>query len=129
MEERSASVDAIRLIPYADRRTLATLGKIAQVCVMPGRVGLVAVDAMTLGLPIITTDWPFHAPERDYLTSEFSVVTKQTAGSFAAGVVSVLNDSERRSEMASAARTHSARLSIECTAENIKLAILLATSP
>lgn len=41
--------------------------------VNPGRVGLVAVDALALGLPVYTSIWPFHAPEIDYLTEGQSV--------------------------------------------------------
>ena len=45
----------------------ALIGACASTLCMPGRVGLVAVDALALKLPIITTDWRFHAPEVDYL--------------------------------------------------------------
>jgi hypothetical protein len=34
---------------------------------MPGRVGLVAVDSFALETPIVTTTWPFHGPEVEYL--------------------------------------------------------------
>jgi glycosyltransferase involved in cell wall biosynthesis len=34
---------------------------------MPGRIGLVAVDALVMRRPIITTDWAYHAPEAEYL--------------------------------------------------------------
>lgn len=34
---------------------------------MPGRVGLVAVDALALNLPVCTTSYAFHAPELDFL--------------------------------------------------------------
>jgi hypothetical protein len=34
---------------------------------MPGRVGLVAIDALALGLPVHTTDFGFHAPEIEFL--------------------------------------------------------------
>ncbi|WP_169799922.1 glycosyltransferase [Herbiconiux solani] len=47
---------------------MALIGRVAAALLMPGRIGLVAVDAMALGLPIITTDWPYHAPEAEYLT-------------------------------------------------------------
>ncbi|WP_206543000.1 glycosyltransferase family 4 protein [Microbacterium testaceum] len=39
----------------------------AKVLTIPGRVGLVAVDSFAAGVPIITTSWPWHAPEFDYL--------------------------------------------------------------
>lgn len=40
----------------------------------PGRVGLIAVDSLTSGLPIVTTDWPYHAPEFAYLEADKTMV-------------------------------------------------------
>lgn len=57
----------VHLVGYADDRRKALLSRVSVGVLMPGRVGLVAVDALTLHTPIITTAWPFHAPEADYL--------------------------------------------------------------
>lgn len=46
---------------------LAELGHIASAVWMPGRVGLVAVDSLALGLPVCTTDFAYHAPEIEFL--------------------------------------------------------------
>ncbi|WP_416417129.1 glycosyltransferase family 4 protein [Paenarthrobacter aromaticivorans] len=55
-----------------------------QVIAMPGRVGLVAVDSFAAGRPIVTTDWPLHAPEFEYLTNGSDcVVTPNDSKSFA----------------------------------------------
>lgn len=43
--------------------------------VMPGRIGLVAVDALVMHRPILTTNWPYHAPEFEYLTEGKSKIT------------------------------------------------------
>jgi glycosyltransferase involved in cell wall biosynthesis len=40
---------------------------VADVLLNPGVVGLVINDAMALGLPTITTNYPTHSPEIDYL--------------------------------------------------------------
>jgi glycosyltransferase involved in cell wall biosynthesis len=48
-------------------RDLAGLSHVCSAVWMPGRVGLVAVDALALGLPVLTTGFAFHAPEMDYL--------------------------------------------------------------
>lgn len=81
---------------HVDARTLATIGMVSAAIVMPGRVGLVAVDAMALGLPVVTTDWPFHAPEADYLVEGS---TKWTAPNepkgFATSVVAFLSTPRR----------------------------------
>jgi glycosyltransferase involved in cell wall biosynthesis len=46
---------------------LAVAARASEMILMPGRVGLIAVDSFAMGLPIVTTDWPHHAPEFDYL--------------------------------------------------------------
>lgn len=43
--------------------------------VNPGRVGLLAVDALTVGRPVLTTDWKYHAPEIEYLKQGRSLLT------------------------------------------------------
>lgn len=42
---------------------------------MPGRIGLVAVDALVMHRPVLTTNWPYHAPEFEYLTEGTSKIT------------------------------------------------------
>ncbi|UYK39490.1 glycosyltransferase [Microbacterium terricola] len=61
------------MVGYADDRLLAQLAAAASAIVMPGRIGLVAVHALAMGLPILTVDWPYHAPEFEYLTPGESV--------------------------------------------------------
>ena len=53
----------------------ALIGRVATGLLSPGRISLVAVDALVLGLPILTTSWPFHAPEVDYLPDGSSRLT------------------------------------------------------
>lgn len=52
---------------HVDESEKALMAANAVGVVMPGRVGLVAVDALTFGLPVLTTSWEFHAPEIEYL--------------------------------------------------------------
>ena len=49
--------------PLETPHDFALLGCVCDVMVIPGRVGLVAVDAMALGLPLVTTKHDAHAPE------------------------------------------------------------------
>ncbi|MBT0769472.1 glycosyltransferase [Kineosporia sp. J2-2] len=55
-------------LPHADQAGLADLGAVSRSIWMPGRVGLVAVDALALGLPVMTTNFPYHAPEYEFLS-------------------------------------------------------------
>lgn len=71
--------DARKVISLADSRPslkyveeargaeLAKLGADAAVMWVPGRVGLVAIDALAMGLPVHTTNFAFHAPEIEFL--------------------------------------------------------------
>lgn len=52
---------------FAAPREKAVIGKLSRVLLNPGRIGLVAVDALILGLPLITCTRDFHAPEVEYL--------------------------------------------------------------
>ena len=46
-----------------------------------------------LGLPIVTTRWPYHAPEFDYLTDNHNArVTDDDVGAFSLVVQSLLQD-------------------------------------
>lgn len=64
----SAVVDGAAVsIPAARGRELAAIAQLCESIWMPGRVGLVAVDALALGLPVVTVDHPGHAPELDFL--------------------------------------------------------------
>lgn len=53
----------------------------------PGRVGLIAVDSLTSGRPIVTTQWPYHAPEISYLKNQYTMIqTANTVEAVAAEV-------------------------------------------
>lgn len=54
-------------IEAARGRHLAALASLCDSIWMPGRVGLVAVDALALGLPLVTVEHEHHAPEVDFL--------------------------------------------------------------
>lgn len=69
--ERGQSI----LLGYVGDREKALLGDLAGALLSPGRIGLIAVEALVLRLPLITTDWPFHAPEVEYLVEGSSRLT------------------------------------------------------
>ncbi|MDQ1218293.1 glycosyltransferase involved in cell wall biosynthesis [Microbacterium arborescens] len=56
----------------------------ARAVVNPGRVGLLAVDCLAARTPLITTDWPWHAPELEYLRGgSLAQLVADDAGTFA----------------------------------------------
>lgn len=105
----------------------------SQAIAMPGRVGLVAVDSLASGLPIVTTNWPFHAPEYEYLSAgKTAVVTDDDVMSYARGMADLIRDKERLSKFSARARSEASGYSIDRMIENFAGGIygaLRATSP
>lgn len=66
-EELRANFGRVRLLGQADAAGLALAGSAATSLLNPGRIGLVAVDALALHLPVLSTRYEFHAPEAEYL--------------------------------------------------------------
>jgi glycosyltransferase involved in cell wall biosynthesis len=68
-------IEAIRSRPHvlflgrADLALKAIIARLSRGMLMPGRVGLVAVDSFAMGVPIITSTWRYHAPEFEYLVN------------------------------------------------------------
>lgn len=67
VREKSKKHSGLRYVPEARGADLARLGVEADAMWIPGRVGLVAVDALAMGLPVHTTQYPYHAPEIEFL--------------------------------------------------------------
>lgn len=58
---------------YAGAASKARIMRVSNALVNPGRIGLLAVESLAVGIPILTTDWEYHAPEYDYLHVEHDV--------------------------------------------------------
>ncbi|TSE14719.1 glycosyltransferase family 4 protein [Arthrobacter sp. KBS0703] len=95
---------------------------------MPGRVGLVAVDSFAAGRPIVTTAWPWHAPEFEYLAhNETCLITEDDSSSYAQGLHRLMENRVELESMQEACRNNRATYSIEQMAsrffEGIQLAL------
>ncbi len=103
LESVLASCEKFPFIKYcgrADQNTQALISKVAKLIMMPGRVGLIAVDSFALGLPIATTNWPWHAPEFEYLANgRNSVIFNDTLEDYSLGVMNLIGDESRLSEL------------------------------
>jgi glycosyltransferase involved in cell wall biosynthesis len=78
---------------FQDRRSSLPFWLMASVLLMPGLVGLVVVDSFALGVPIVTTDYPFHSPEIEYLKNGFNgrlVPCGERVSEYASAVSSLL---------------------------------------
>lgn len=55
------------MVGYGGPAEKAMICRVSQALVIPGRIGLLAVEALAIGIPILTTHWDYHAPEVYYL--------------------------------------------------------------
>jgi len=64
---RAVGRGQVVMLGYGGPAEKALICRLSQALVNPGRIGLVAVDALAVGIPILTTSWKLHAPEYEYL--------------------------------------------------------------
>jgi glycosyltransferase involved in cell wall biosynthesis len=100
--------------------------KCSDVLTVPGRVGLVAVDSIASGLPIITTSWNLHAPEYDYLNDQVRVEVEPDPVTYADAVLRLLDDYDARIAMAGMLREKLPQFGVQTMASNFLDGILAA---
>jgi len=86
-----------------DPGRLSVYFRLAEMLVIPGLVGLAIVHGFAYGLPLVTTDYPAHSPEIEYLTTETGVMTKQDVDEYAAAIEALLKSPNRLKAMRAAA--------------------------
>lgn len=66
--DRAVARGQVIRLGYAGPKEKALINHLAEAVLNPGRIGLLAVECMAIGMPILTTDWKYHGPEYEYLT-------------------------------------------------------------
>lgn len=117
----------LRYVGRALGREKAKLGAVSDVLLMPGAVGLVAVDSFALQTPIITTFWPYHGPEVDYLENDVNArISSNNVADFARTIEQVLLEREELTRLKVACASATARYSIENMVTNFANGIFAA---
>jgi glycosyltransferase involved in cell wall biosynthesis len=97
----------------------------SSVLMVPGSIGLVAVDALAAGVPIITTSKNSHGPEFDYLVhGQTSIVTPPIVEEYAQAVIALHSHPTDLLRMRENCRAVGSEFSIEDMAENFLTGIL-----
>ena len=102
---------------------------LAKLLLMPGLVGLVVVDSFALGVPMVTTDYPFHSPEIDYLKNDENgliVNCGQSAEVYAAAVARLLQDPARLERLRQGALASAPQYTIENMVANFAEGVVRA---
>jgi glycosyltransferase involved in cell wall biosynthesis len=88
--------------------------KLADVFLMPGLVGLGILDAFAFEKPFVTTTYPYHSPEIEYLDNwNNGVMTGNSLDEYVAGVVKVLTDEGVRRRIQAGCRSAVQKYTIE----------------
>lgn len=97
----------------------------ADVVMIPEWVGLVAVDALAAGRPVMTTKHPSHSPEFGYLQQgKTALIVEHDRAGYARSVIDIFNDAGRLRAMQFSAYEAGSNLSIEEMSERFIEGIL-----
>lgn len=111
--------DWLRYLGASQGRIKALALSVSDVMTNPGRVGLVALDSLASGTPIITTNWLSHAPEFEYLEQNRTcIVTQNNVHSYVSSVIALMVDNHRLQNMTDNCRSESVQYSIDLMANN-----------
>jgi glycosyltransferase involved in cell wall biosynthesis len=98
--------------------------KMADFCMMPGRVGLAILDSFAAGLPLFTTRIPIHGPEVEYLENGHNgLITESNLQLYAKAVAAVLSDPSWLATLKEGAQESCQRYSIEAMVNNFSQGI------
>jgi L-malate glycosyltransferase len=103
----------------------AVFFKSSDVFLLPGRVGLVILDAFTAGLPLITVQIPFHGPEMEYLEDGVNgFVVPRNAAIYANTVVRLLQDSASLVRLKEGALRSAEKYTVDAMVENFRAGVM-----
>ena len=97
-------------------REKALYAAASRVLLMPGAVGLGVLDSFAYRIPVITTDYPFHGPEIDYLKhGENGIMVRPytDVGAYADAVVALVQDDSWQKQLVQGAQASANDFTIE----------------
>lgn len=124
IEEASVNYDWIHYVgPKFDKERIKFF-KISKIQLMPGIVGLGVLDSFALETPIITTTFPFHSPEIEYLENGFNgFITSNNIEDYSKSIINILKN-ERHLDLIENCKLSAKRYTVEKMVENFKNGIL-----
>src|SRR5207249_2868195 len=110
-------------------REKATFFKLSDVFLLPGRVGLVILDAFAAGLPLITVQIPIHGPEVEYLENAVNgFMVPRNDETYAETVVQVLGDSPLLLRLREGALRSAEKYTVDAMVENFRAGVMRCLS-
>jgi glycosyltransferase involved in cell wall biosynthesis len=129
VEQSLSAYPWLRYVGRADDRMKAALGAVSDALLMPGSVGLVAVDSFALRTPIVTTRWPHHGPEAEYLEDGVNArISDDDIGAFSRLVTETLADRDGLARLADACAEAAPRYSLDAMVAKYASGVVAALS-
>ncbi|MGH4035874.1 glycosyltransferase family 4 protein [Actinomycetota bacterium Odt1-20B] len=102
-------------VGVAGEEDKALLGAASDVMLVPGAVGLCAVDSFALRTPLVTTSWPYHGPEFGYLEAGRNAVVTPDSNPerYATAVAELLTRPRQLASLRRACRADAQRYTVE----------------
>ncbi|HYG37843.1 MAG TPA: glycosyltransferase family 4 protein [Cytophagales bacterium] len=99
--------------------------KISSVFLMPGLVGLAILDSFALQTPIVTTDFPFHSPEIEYLENgKNGLITEDNTQDYSNAVIRLFKEEKLRNELLEGCKASALKYTVEKMVDNFAEGIL-----
>jgi len=99
--------------------------RLSTVFLMPGLVGLAVLDSFATATPMVTTEFPFHSPEIEYLENNVNgIITKNNLQSYSKAVIEILSYSETKKRLISGAKKATQQYTIENMVEHFRDGII-----
>ncbi|QHT67124.1 glycosyltransferase family 4 protein [Rhodocytophaga rosea] len=99
--------------------------KISSLFLMPGLLGLAVLDSFALQTPTITTTYPYHSPEIEYLEHNINgIITEDNVQAYANAVVELLQADDQRKKLVEGCRISAGKYTVEQMAENFANGII-----
>ncbi|RYD49490.1 MAG: glycosyltransferase [Verrucomicrobiaceae bacterium] len=136
-QERDLVTDAAASYPWIhhlgkmDDAAMVPYWCISKLLLMPGLVGLAVIDSFALGVPMVTTEYPFHSPEIEYLKDGVNGVIHRAPGtpqSYADEVIRLLKNPDLISRLRQGALESATHYSVENMVRNMTDGILASLS-
>lgn len=125
----AATSDWIQYLGPLTGREKAKALAVSDIMVIPGRVGLVALDGMVAGLPLVTTKGQLHGPEISYLQKAGQYIDSvNDEFSYAQRICSLLSSSSDLASRKLILEHESRKYSTENMAQNFVTGVLRAIS-
>lgn len=125
VEEASANCDWIHYVGAKFGSDRVAYFKMSGVFLMPGLVGLAVLDTFATQTPMVTTDFPYHSPEIEYLLNgKNGIITANNIDDYSKQVIDLLQDRDKLEILKEGCVASSTQYNTENMVENFTRGIL-----